>query len=85
MLLIIGKLQLVCAFAQDVQMEQSKGRVINEWDMLDEILHRQEAAMPFSQFASRCSSTHLLLSVIGIASAREGLPCCLRMGMLISA
>lgn len=67
-LLITGKVQMVCAFDQDVQMEQSKGRVINEWDMLDEILHRQEAAMPFSQFASRSSSIHLLLSVMGISA-----------------
>ena len=38
---------------QETQMEQSKGRIINEWDILDENLHRQEAAMPFSQFVSR--------------------------------
>ena len=43
----------LCSFAQDIQMEQSKGRIVNEWDILDEMLHRQEAAMPFSQFASR--------------------------------
>ena len=42
--------------AQDIQMEQSKGRIINEWDVLDESLHRQEAAMPFSQFASRSAA-----------------------------
>ena len=38
---------------QETQMQQSKGRIINEWDILDENLHRQEAAMPFSQFVSR--------------------------------
>jgi hypothetical protein len=38
---------------QDTQMEQSKGRIINEWDILDENLHRQEAAMPFSRFVAR--------------------------------
>lgn len=42
-------------------MEQSKGRVINEWDILDENLHRQEAAMPFSQFVARHVSTPALL------------------------
>ena len=34
-------------------MEQSKGLIVNEWDILDENLHRQEAAMPFRQFVSR--------------------------------
>ena len=42
-------------------MEQSKGRIINEWDILDENLHRQEAAMPFSQFVARHVSTPSLL------------------------
>jgi hypothetical protein len=41
-------------------MEQSKGRIINEWDILDENLHRQEAAMPFSQFVARHVSPSLL-------------------------
>lgn len=41
-------------------MEQSKGRIINEWDILDENLHRQEAAMPFSQFVARHVAPSLL-------------------------
>ena len=44
---------LKVATMQETLMEQSKGRIINEWDILDENLHRQEAAMPFSQFVSR--------------------------------
>ncbi|CAK0784136.1 hypothetical protein CVIRNUC_007339 [Coccomyxa viridis] len=45
--------QASCEASRETLMEQSKGRIINEWDILDENLHRQEAAMPFSQFVSR--------------------------------